>query len=259
MKESYKIGFALSGGFVRGFAHLGALQALSENGIKPDLIAGVSIGSVVGAFIADGRQPTEILELFMDKEFSYFTKFTRLPGGLMHLDKFREFIDANLSVKRIEELNLPLIISATNLDKGQSVHFSEGELAPRIAASCCVPGLFTPITIEGDHYVDGGVLMNLPVSIIRTKCEKVIAINLNKISTGKHYSMNLAGILHRTYHLMSHSNIIYDRRAADMLIEPDGLDEYSNTDLEKGREIFDIGYNTANKVIGQVKEIIFPA
>lgn len=258
MEEFYKTGFALSGGFVKGYAHLGALQALAEHGIKPDIIAGVSIGSVAGAFMADGKTPFEILEMFMSKEFRSFTGFTRSKGGFMHLDNFYDFLNDNLSAKRIEELPIPLIITATNLDAGHSVHFREGEIAPRIAASCSVPGLFTPIEIDGDHYVDGGVLMNLPVSLIRGKCDKVIAVNLSKIVPDKDYRHNVFGILMRTYHLMSHCNIIYDRRAADLLIEPDGLSTYGNTQLDRGKEIFDIGYRTAIKVIEQVKDIIYP-
>lgn len=259
MEEFYKTGFALSGGFVKGFAHLGALQALKEYGINPDIVSGVSIGSVAGAFLADGKTPTEVLGLFMSREFRSFTSFTRAKGGFMNLDNFYSFIRDNISAKRIEDLALPLVVTATNLDTGRSIHFREGELAPRIAASCCVPGIFTPVEIDGDHYVDGGVLMNLPVSTIRGLCDKVIAVNLSKITADRGYRHNVFGVLYRTYHLMSHCNIIYDRRAADLLIEPDGLEEFGNTHLDKGKEIFDIGYKAAVKVIEQVKDIIYPA
>lgn len=259
MEEFYKTGFALSGGFVKGFAHLGALQALKEYGINPDIVSGVSIGSVAGAFLADGKTPTEVLGLFMSREFRSFTSFTRAKGGFMNLDNFYSFIRDNISAKRIEDLSLPLVVTATNLDTGRSIHFREGELAPRIAASCCVPGIFTPVEIDGDHYVDGGVLMNLPVSTIRGLCDKVIAVNLSKITSDSDYRHNVFGVLYRTYHLMSHCNIIYDRRAADLLIEPDGLEEFGNTHLDKGKEIFDIGYKAAVKVIEQVKDIIYPA
>ena len=254
----YKTGFALSGGFIKGYAHLGALQALFERGIRPDIIAGVSIGSVAGAFLADGRTPAEILDLFLSREFGSFTSLTRMRGGLMDLDNFDDFLSENLSVRRIEELSIPLVVTATNLDTGRSVHFRDGAIAPRIAASCCMPGLFAPITIDGDHYVDGGVLQNLPVSVLRCQCDKVVAINLSHIVPSRDYRHNMLGILMRTYHLMSHSNILNDRRAADMLIEPEGLEAYGNTQLDRGREIFDIGYRAARKVIEQVGDIVFP-
>ena len=106
--------------------------------------------------------------------------------------------------------------------------------------------------------MDGGVLMNLPVSVIRGRCEKVVAVNLSKIVPDRDYRHNVFGILMRTYHLMSHCNVIHDRRNADILIEPDGLSIYGNTQLDKGREIFDIGYEAARKVIEQVKDIVYP-
>lgn len=255
----YKTGFALSGGFIKGYAHLGALQALFESGIRPDIVAGVSIGSVAGAFLADGRTPIEILDLFLSKDFGDFTSISWERGGLMDLDNFYDFLNENLSVRRIEQLSLPLIVTATNLDTGLSVHFREGEIAPRVAASCCMPGLFAPIKIDGDHYVDGGVLQNLPVSVLRCRCEKVVAVNLSHIVPTRDYRHNMLGILMRTYHLMSHSNILTDRRAADMLIEPDGLEVYGNTQLDRGREIFELGYNAARKVINQFGHLVFPA
>lgn len=255
----YKTGFALSGGFIKGYAHLGALQALFESGIRPDIVAGVSIGSVAGAFLADGRTPVEILDLFLSKDFGDFTSISWERGGLMDLDNFYDFLNENLSVRRIEQLSLPLIVTATNLDTGLSVHFREGEIAPRVAASCCMPGLFAPIKIDGDHYVDGGVLQNLPVSVLRCRCEKVVAVNLSHIVPTRDYRHNMLGILMRTYHLMSHSNILTDRRAADMLIEPDGLEVYGNTQLDRGREIFELGYNAARKVINQFGHLVFPA
>ena len=258
MVGCYNTGFALSGGFVKGYAHLGALQALFEYGIRPDIISGVSIGAAAGAFIADGCSPLEVLDLFVSREFRSFTGLTRSRGGFMDLDNFYDFLNKNLSVKRIEELRIPLVVTATNLDTGRSVHFDEGEIAPRVAASCCVPGLFSPIEIDGDRYVDGGVLMNLPVSVIRGRCEKVVAVNLSRIVPDREYHYNVIGILLRTYHLMSHSNITHDRRIADILIEPEGLEVYGNRQLDRGREIFDIGYEAASKVLEHVGEIVFP-
>ena len=100
--------------------------------------------------------------------------------------------------------------------------------------------------------------MNLPVSVIRGRCEKVVAVNLSRIVPDREYNHNVIGILLRTYHLMSHSNITHDRRIADILIEPDGLEAYGNRQLDRGREIFGIGYEAASKVLEHVGEIVFP-
>lgn len=257
MSEIYKTGFALSGGFIKGFAHLGAIQALYEEGIAPDIISGVSAGALAGVFLADGKRPEEILKLFEEKEFGDFTRFTiRRRGGFMNLEQLHDFLYGNLSVRRIEDLSTPFVVTATNLDKGIAVHFRDGDIAPRIAASCCIPGLFTPIEIDGERYIDGGVFMNLPVSVIRNKCSKVVAVNVNPIPD-KEYGNSIFSVLMRTYNLMSHSNSNVERRLADILIEPNNLNDYSNRELGKASEIFQTGYTAARKVLAQFKDTVF--
>ena len=257
MEAIYKTGYALSGGFIKGFAHLGATQALYENDIRPEIISGVSAGALAGVFLADGKEPREILELFNNKEFGSFTSFAiRARGGFMLLDQFHDFLLENLSVNNIEKLKIPMIITATDLDKGIAVHFRDGEIAPRVAASCCMPGLFTPICIEDTRYIDGGVFMNLPVIPIRELCHQVVAINVSPI-VAPEYKLNVVSVLQRTYHFMSHSNILVDREIADLLIEPENLYGYSNRQLDKANEIFESGYKAALKVLsGKHKETL---
>ena len=149
-------------------------------------------------------------------------------------------------------------MTSTNLDKGAVSHFSEGDIAPRVAASCTVPGIFTPIVIDGDRHLDGGVFMNLPVAPIRNMCEKVVAVNVSTIVNREELGSNIFSVLWRTYDLMSHSNAHHDRRMADILIEPRNLESYSNRELGKAAEIFESGYDTARKVLDQVKDIVFP-
>lgn len=247
--EKHKTGYALSGGFIKGFAHLGAVQALYEHDIRPDIIAGVSAGALAGVFLADGKEPYEVLQLFEEKDFGNFTTFSlRAKGGFMLLDQLHDFLYENLSVRNLEELRMPMVITATNLDQGKQEHFRSGDIAPRVAASCCYPGLFTPVNIDGAHYIDGGVLMNLPVSVIRNDCEKVVAVNVSPI-IAQEYKMNVINVLQRTYHLMSHSNILLDCGMADLLIETHNLNSYGNTELDKANEIFDRGYEAAKKVL----------
>ena len=96
MDQHYKIGFALSGGFIKGFAHLGAVQALYEEGIRPDIISGVSAGAFAGVFLADGKEPREVLRLFEEKGFGGFTKFSfRSRGGFMLREQLYDFLYDN--------------------------------------------------------------------------------------------------------------------------------------------------------------------
>jgi NTE family protein len=244
----YETGYALSGGFIKGFAHLGAMQALLEHNIRPDIISGVSAGALVGAFYADGNEPYQVLEYFAGHKFQDLTKLVIPKVGLFALDEFIDFLRTNLKARKLEELKTPLIVTATDLDHGRTVQFSQGDIATRIAASCAMPVLFAPVKIDGTHYVDGGVFMNLPVSIIRGSCNKVVAVNVSPLIADK-YKMNIVSVALRSYNFMFRSNTLPERQEADLLIEPYGLDEFSNRELEKAEEIFSLGYDTATDVL----------
>ena len=251
--KPYNIGYALSGGFIKGFAHLGVIQALLEHDIKPDIISGVSAGALAGVFYADGNEPYRVLDYFSGHKFQDLTKLVIPKVGLFALGEFIDFLKSNLKAQKLEDLKLPLIITATDLDHGRSMHFHKGNIAERVAASCCMPVLFTPVKIGNTHYVDGGLLMNLPVSTIRNECEKVVAVNVSPLMAEK-YKMNIVSIAMRSYHFMFRANTFPEREKADLLIEPYNLDGYSNTELEKAEEIFEQGYNTASEVLDQLIE-----
>ena len=238
----YNIGYALSGGFIKGFAHLGIMQALHEHGIKPEILSGVSAGALAAVFYADGKEPFHIVELFEHHSFKELTTFSINKQGLLKLDSFIDFLNSNLESKMIEELKIPTIITATDLDHGRIVSFKKGKIAERLAASCCMPILFAPIRINNTYYVDGGILMNLPVSPIRKECEKVIALNVDPLVADE-YSKNVVSIALRAYHFIFQANTLPQKGIADLLIESYGLEEYSNRELERAEEIFEKGYN----------------
>ena len=246
--KKYQIGFALSGGFIKGFAHLGVMQALREHDIKPDIISGVSAGALAGAFYADGNEPHKVVEYFSGHKFQDLTKMVIPKVGLFELSEFIDFLKSNLKAQTLEDLQTPLIITATDLDHGKSVHFHKGSIAERVAASCCMPVMFTPVKINGTHYVDGGLLMNLPVTTIRRACEKVVAINVSPLEAEK-YKMNILSIALRSYHFMFRANTFPARENCDLLIEPYNLNGYSNRELEKADEIFEQGYRVGNEVL----------
>lgn len=250
-EKHYSIGYAMSGGFIKGFAHLGVVQALLEHDIHPDILSGVSAGALVGVFLADGNEPYHVLDYFKDKRFKDLTKFVIPKMGVFELSEFMDFLKSNVKVKKLEELQIPLIVTATDLDNGKSIHFTRGNIAERIAASCCMPVLFAPVRINGIHYVDGGIFCNLPVSTLRNICDKVVAINVSPLVPEK-YKLNIMGIAMRSYHLMFSSNSLHERDNSDLFIEPYNLEGYSNRELEKADQIFDQGYKTACEVLDQL-------
>ncbi|MDD3079477.1 MAG: patatin-like phospholipase family protein [Paludibacter sp.] len=246
--KPYQTGIALSGGGIKGLCHAGVLKALEEQGIRPDIISGVSAGAVVGALYADGYTPDEIAKLFEDISFKKMTTLRIPDGGLFRIDAFENFMFRTLRAKTFEELRIPLRIVATDLDKGQSVVFDKGNLIDPIVASCSVPVLFTPKKINGVHYVDGGVLKNFPVSTIRADCDKVIGINASPMVADE-YKLSLLNVASRTYHFMFKANIIHDKELCDLLIEPVDMGNYDTFDVDKGREIFDLGYRSSKQLL----------
>jgi NTE family protein len=244
----YKTGIALSGGGIKGLCHAGVLKALEEQSIYPDIISGVSAGAVVGALYADGYNPEEIAKLFEDISFRKMTKIRIPEGGLLRIDAFEDFLFRTLRAKTFEQLRIPLRVVATNLDKGQSEVFSSGNLIDAVVASCSVPVLFIPKKINGTYYVDGGVLKNFPVSTIRDECERVIGINASPM-VADDYKLSLMNVASRTYHFMFKANIIHDKELCDLLIEPVDMGNYDTFDVDKGREIFDLGYRSSQQIL----------
>lgn len=240
----YKLGLALSGGGAKGIAHLGLLQALNEVGLKPEIISGTSAGAMTAAFYTDGATPREILEMFSNKKFSEFGGFSIPSGGIFKTDRFQRFLENNLKARYFHELNLPIVIVTSDLAEGVVRNFTEGELIRPVMASCAVPIVFTPVEIDGVHYVDGGIFKNFPVSTIRKQCNFVIGSNVSSI-VKQEYKHSILHIAERSFRHMSAANALPDRKLCDILIESHDLSQYSMFQLENLEEIFNRGYNTA--------------
>lgn len=243
-RKHYELGVALSGGGAKGFAHLGVFRLLDECGLKPDIISGTSAGALAGVLYADGYTSDEIRELFKGKEFSEFARIQMPKAGLFDMCRMKTFLNKHLRAKKIENLKIPLVIVATDLDNGISHEFRQGPITEAVMASCCVPIIFSPIEIGGVHYVDGGLFRNFPVSNIRKECKKVIGVNASPLIPQK-YKQTLFYIAERSYHYMFRANTLEDRTLCDLLIEPKSVGEYKMFDLENVDQIVQLGYDTA--------------
>lgn len=240
----YNIGLALSGGGIRGISHAGALLALEEYNLKPDIISGVSAGSIVGALYADGYEPLQIAKMFEHIRFREMTRLDVPDGGFFSIAAFGRFLGKRLRAKTFEELHIPLRVVATHFNEGTPVTFESGPLLKPIIASCSIPILFVPQKIDGQPYVDGGLLKNFPVSTIRNECHKVIGVNAGPLVT-QNYKANIMDVAFRTYHFMFRANTLPDRALCDVLIEPENLYDFDLFQTDKIPEIFDLGYQTA--------------
>ncbi len=246
--KKYKLGLALSGGGARGFSHPGALKAIEDLGLKPDVISGTSAGALAGVFYADGYAPEEIIQLFVGREFKEFAELQVPVAGIFGTAGFRRFLKKHLRARTFEDLYLPLKVVATNLDEGKSVTFDKGPLIEPVIASCSIPIVFNPVVIDGANYVDGGLFRNFPVSNIRGVCDKVIGVNASPLIPKK-YNKTIMHIAERSYHYMFRANTLLDRKLCDVLIEMDEVAYFKTFDLENASNIFKIGYDAARKAL----------
>ncbi|MBN3754616.1 patatin [Paraburkholderia sp. Tr-20389] len=182
IRRRYKrIGLVLGGGAARGWAHIGAIRALHEAGIKPDIVAGTSIGALVGAVYANGD---------LDWLEEWVTRLTwqsvvrlldlRLSGGLLGGKKVIQVFANRFNGCAIGELQMPFAAVATELDSGRETWLQDGGVVDAVRASIAIPGLFTPVLREGVWLVDGGLSNPVPVSAARgMRADCVIAVDLN--------------------------------------------------------------------------------
>ncbi|MDR1675790.1 MAG: patatin-like phospholipase family protein [Tannerella sp.] len=243
-RKPYTVGLALSGGGAKGFAHIGVFQALDEFGIRPDIISGTSVGALMGALYADGYPAGEIRQLFNGREFTEFAQLQLPKSGIFDSSRFSLFLEERLRARQFEELQIPLIVTATDLDNGKGRAFTSGPMVETVRASCSVPVLFSPVLIDGVHYVDGGLFHNFPVSFIRPQCEYVIGVNVSPY-VPREYSQNLYSIAERSFHYLFLANTNSDRRNCDILIETEAFGQYKMFDLKNVDRMVESGYRTA--------------
>lgn len=243
-KKPYRIGVALSGGGARGFAHIGAMHAIQDIGLAPDVIAGVSAGSVVAVCYAAGlidRRNDRLLNLFTGGKFTDFVT-PRIPkDGFFSLEKFRDRLKAMLPYNNLEELPLKTFVCATDLDAGTKTVFDCGSIAERVCASCCVPIVFEPVVVDGHRYVDGGVLRNLPAYPIRHLCDLLIGVNCSP--PGENPDANgILEIAKQSYRLMSKTNVNPDIEMCDVVVNLTETANHQTFDLNDLELLVESGY-----------------
>lgn len=246
--KKFKTGLVLSGGGTRGFAHLGIIAALYEKGIKPDVISGTSVGSIVGAFIASGKTPEEILKIFKKGWFFRYTKLHLPVDGLLKLDGLKEVIQKEILVKKIEDLEIPFFIAVSNLNQGKIEYKNSGPLSKTVLASSSIPILFSPVKLKGQLYVDGGVMDNIPIEPIKNDCEQIIVSNISPLNP-KAKMKNLIQITSRTFYMSVNANIKEVHKYASAFIEPEGIDKYDILSLSHADKLYELGFNSGKKVI----------
>jgi NTE family protein len=156
-----RVGLVLSGGGARGFAHVGLLRVLEETGMKVDVLAGTSLGAILGALYAHGYSAAEIDAIASSLKWRDIVDLS-LQGGLIKGEKLGQFLATHLP-KRFEDLERPLAVTTTDVESGEEVILFEGDLIAAVRASSSFPGAFQPVELRGRTLADGGIVNNMPV------------------------------------------------------------------------------------------------
>ena len=283
--EAKSLGYAFSGGGARGYAHIGMLKVLAEEGIYPEYITGTSFGALVGSLYAMGYEPTEIeslttswdvLELFDEhyrredlytgqKRWPSYGNFRLrikengqldFPTGLITGVKLNQALaQVYMPASNFQDFSkLPISFAGLyiDLDTGELIVSTSGSLMHTIRAAISMPSLFTPFELNGHRYVDAGLLQNIPVpQVRRLGADKVITLKVNADLAEKNPD-NLIDILSHTIDIAMHQSYESSLALSDLVLEPD-LSEFANMSYEKAKEIIDAGERYARNHIDEIR------
>lgn len=252
-----RLGLSLSGGGARGISHIGILKAFEEAGISISMVTGTSAGAVVGAFHCHGYSPDEILEIIKSVRLFRYVRPAMSRMGLLKMESTEAMYKRFFPENDFAALKTPLVISTTNLRYGKTCYFSRGPLIPAIMASTAVPVVFNPVKIEGEYYVDGGILNNLPVEPLIGYVDKIVGINCNPLSENFEVG-NMRSMLERSLLMAINVNSYSKKSVCDLFLEPPGLKNFRAVDISRAAQLFEIGYEYGKTVTHQVKALLTP-
>jgi len=251
LMRSTGVVLALGGGAARGIAHIGVLKVLAEEGIAVRAVAGTSVGSVVGAALAAGRDWRWMLAEARRLRWSQLVQPVVPRMGMLATERFERYLERTLGTLRFEDLSLPFAAVAVDISAGEEVVLRAGPLAPAIRASCSLPGIFTPVTLGGRLLVDGGLLNDVPADVARTLADgPVLAVKLNGGSREPTRPRSILDVITASFAIVALHGIQRGLAAADVVVAPD-LGRASYRDLRRVDELFAAGERAAREALAR--------
>lgn len=248
-----KIGLALGGGAAKGYSHIGILKVLEKEKIPIDLIAGTSIGSIVGALYASGISTSVLEKLAYNIQRELWIDLVIPRRGFIAGKRVEQMIKLLTKNKSFDELNIPLAITATDLIEGEIYIFKKGNVSKAVRASISIPGIFNPV-IEGEKVlVDGGVLNNVPVDVVKEMgADYIIGVDLSSKASVRVRS--IYDILNRTFEVMGREILKYKLQTPDVLIRPN-LEKINPSHFNQAEECIEGGIRATLEVLPQIREL----
>ena len=248
------IGVALGGGFARGMAHIGVLKVLEEEGIPVRVIAGTSVGALIGACYCSGLSIEELEKVAHSVRFTTFARWTVSRYGFASNDRMVQFLNRTLKVKTFEELRIPLGVTATDFKTGEGVVFHSGTIIDPIRASCAYPGMFLPVNIRGRWLVDGMLSHPVPTSPLHEMgADRVIAVHLRGQWTKDGAPRHLFDVIGQSFAIAQDQMSHLWRGAADVVVEPD-VAGFAYDDFKRAGELINAGEIAMRKVLPEVRK-----
>lgn len=251
-----KIGIALGGGIGYGFAHVGVLKVLEASGLNFDIVSGTSVGSIVGALYAAGKSAAEIEKITAEVQWQDLLKLIIPKEGLVSLENLEDFLKKACGCKNIEDMPIKFSAVATDLVKGKSMVFDSGPVTKAVRASCSIPGIFTPLHIDGAILVDGGVTNNIPVDVVKKQgADFIIGVDvLTNSRTDLAAKPDIFKIMWQSFEILINENTkntIYSD--ADVMIMPE-IGEENPFDLSHRSRIIKKGMFAAEEKLEEIRE-----
>ena len=253
--RKYKIGIAFGGGGARGFAHLGALKALEENGIVFDEVSGTSVGSIIASLYAFGLTSDDMLDIAKSLKVKDIktNKVFFMPSSTEGIENL---IKSSIGDAHFEDMKKPLTVVAVDLKSAKEIDIKSGNVAKAVAGSCAVPGVFEPVDFQDYMLADGGLQNTIPADVLRKNgCKYVISIDVNPTRGYGTQSKKLGDVLKASLRILMKSNAVKGRIYSDIVIETN-TSKYKSTSFEGAEEMYKIGYDSATKLIPEIKNLI---
>lgn len=229
------VALVLGSGGARGYAHIGAIQILEQQGIHPDFIVGTSAGSLVGSIYASGKSAEELRNIALSMKANDVRDIRLGKKGFFDGKKVEDFINQQVDDVPLELLKTPMYVVATELKEGKKVVFNYGNTGQAVRASVSIPSMFIPTVIEHKEYVDGGLVSPVPVDVARDLgADIIIAVDIlaRPIHTE---TSNVWGLFNQNINIMQSRLAQEELKRADIVIQPD-LREKAHIFDVKGRE-----------------------
>jgi NTE family protein len=252
------VGLALGGGAARGFAHIGVLKVLHEEGIRPAFVAGTSVGSLVGSLYCAGYEWYEIRDITGKLRWKDLVQITFPRKGLVKTENMEKLARELLGGKTFADLPIPFKAVTVDLSRGEEYVIGEGPVAPAVRASSSIPGIFEPLIQDDRVLVDGGVMNGVPADVVRDMgADVVIAVDLNGENRGYHPPDTLLDIILQSFMQMVRNNSLKGSEFSDYLIQPD-LTNFSYYNLSQVEPCIEKGEEAAREIIRQIRRKVRP-